>query len=88
MPSNNGSDITLHTRDKVEIDEVLADFGVVAIQQVSNGLNHAELLILSNLGHESEIKDCELAVVRSHHVSWVRVLRVQANEALKIAVES
>lgn len=60
-------------RDEVEALEVVADALVVAVHQVGDGLDHAELLVVGDLRHEPEVQDGQLALRGPDQVSGVRV---------------
>ena len=60
-------------RDKVHVDEVVANVLIVTVNQMRNGLNHAKSLVLCDLSHQSKIEDDELAVGRAEHVARMRV---------------
>jgi hypothetical protein len=52
-------------RDEVHVHEVVADVLVVAVDEVRDGLDHAEALILGHLGHQPKVENDESAVGRA-----------------------
>lgn len=60
-------------RNEVQRDKVLHNGGIVAVNEVRDGLNHAVLDVVPNAGHEPEVEDGQPTIWCAHQVARVGV---------------
>lgn len=64
--------------NELQSDKVLHDGFVVAVYEVTDGLHHAKLDVVIDLGDQAEVQDGEAAIRGPDQVAWVRIsLRTQ-----------
>lgn len=59
--------------NELQSDKVLHNGFVVAVNQVTNGLHHAELDVVINLSDQAKVQNGQAPIRGPDQVAWVRV---------------